>query len=102
MIMTLLSFMGLKLLHLILYFCRNLHSVITKIYLFVQYQTKWWTLIVGVIEANGILLAFSCGLQMELLAAKDGLDKINTIFMVLMLFTIIIYGSSFYLLIGTF
>lgn len=56
----------------------------------------------GVIEANGILLAFSCGLQMELLAAKDGLDKINTIFMVLMLFAIIIYGSSFYLLIGTF
>jgi hypothetical protein len=98
--MGLLTFFGLKILHLILYGLRDTHRIFRKAYLFIKYQTKWWTVLVGVIEANGVLLAFSCGLQMDLLAFATVLDKMNIVFMVLVLFVVILYASSFYWLVG--
>ena len=56
----------------------------------------------GIIEANGAFLAFSCGLQMKMLGAKDHIDKLNILFLVLVLFSIILYASSFYLFVGAY
>ena len=54
------------------------------------------------IEANGVMFGFCCGLQMQLFGYKDGTDKVNIVFMVLIFFSIIFYASSFYLLVGAF
>ena len=65
-------------------------------------QTKWWTIILGIVEANGVVFGFYCGFQLKCFGAQDGLDKFNLIFMNLMLFSIIFYATSFYLLVRTY
>ena len=76
--------------------------MIEKLYSLVKNQTKWWTIIVGIVETNGVLFGFCCGFQLKCFAALDTLDKFNLIFMNLMLFSIIFYATSFYLLVRTY
>ena len=54
------------------------------------------------IEANGVMFGFCCGLQIQLFGYKDVIDKVNIVFMPLILFCLIFYASSFYLLVGAF
>lgn len=76
--------------------------MIENLYSLVKNQTKWWTIIVGIVETNGVLFGFCCGFQLKCFAALDTLDKFNLIFMNLMLFSIIFYATSFYLLVRTY
>ncbi len=88
--------------HLLLFWTRKSSKLLGKLYKFVKRQSKWWSVFVGMIEANGVMFGFCCGLQMQLFGYKDGTDKVNIVFMVLIFFSIIFYASSFYLLVGAF
>lgn len=68
-------------------------------YGWVKTQTRWWTVIVGLVDANGVMFAFCCGLQLKLTASKYFVDKLNLTYMTLTLFAVALYPISFYLLV---
>lgn len=61
--------------------------------------TRWWTLLVGVVEINMIKLSFNCFLQFHLLASFTSKDKINLLLNILCLFLLLLYCLCFYFLI---
>lgn len=54
---------------------------------------------VGVLEINGVMLSFGAGLQMRSLDAGDWLDRINVVYTVITLFSVIAYSCCFYLMV---
>lgn len=59
-------------------------------------STRWWSLIVAVIETNLVKLAFCCSLQVLVTGYHCYLDIVNMILMVLGWKIVILYSLAFY------
>ena len=99
LIITILYYIVVKLVQFLFYLGRKKCKIVEKMHTFLKYQSRWWTIIASFVEANGVMIGFCCVLQIKLLTGNDFLDKVNSVFMLLMLFGIIFYGSSFCLLV---
>ena len=67
-----------------------------KGYRFIKTQTRWWTLIVAIIEMNIADLIFVSALQSLSLGSNNFLDKLNSSFMFLVSFIVVFYAFGFY------
>ena len=59
-------------------------------------DTKWWTLIVTIVEVNMVNLAFGCAVQFTMPSFFCIKNKINFLSMVIFLFLLFIYSLAFY------
>lgn len=95
-------FLVFKFLHMLLYWLKN-HCIVFQItYMKIKTETKWWTFILMVVEANMVDLSFSCAVQLMMSSFFCGLNKINFTLMIFVLFTLLIYSLCFYSLMRQF
>ena len=95
---TLFSF--LKLLQFIFQMLRNKSIIFHTIYYQIKDETAWWTLIVSIIEVNMVNLAFNCGVQLSIPSFFETFNKINFVFMVMVLFILFNYAIGFYIIVA--
>lgn len=92
-------FVLLKILHLLFFAVNKKFKILQSIYIFIKMQTKWWTLIIAIIEMNIITLVYNSSLQFLLPSFYSFVNKPNFVFSVLSLFAVVFYILCFYLLI---
>ena len=97
--MNIFYYLILKIVHLILYLLREKHEIVKKLYDFVAGQTKWWTLIVAIMEINAVDLVFAGSVQSLKLSSGSSIDKFNLCVMFLLIFTVLFYAQCFYCLV---
>ena len=85
-----------KLLHYLLYSMRGMNFVFEKGYKYIKMQTRWWTLIVAIIEMNIADLIFASALQSLKLSSSFFQDKLNLSLTYLVFFVAVFYSLSFY------
>lgn len=98
-LITFLLFVLLKIAHLLLFLAKGKHRVFKKCYKFIRFQSRWWTLVVAVIEMSIAEVFFGCSLQSLRLQSGCVLDKLNLVAMLSTFFLIILYSLSFYSLV---
>ena len=64
--------------------------------MYCESSTRWWSLILAVIETNLIKLSFYCTLQVLITGFESPFDKLNTVAMVLSWMFALFYALSFY------
>lgn len=89
-------FLGLKLTHLILYLLRNKHPILRKCYKFIRRQSRWWVLLVSIIQMKINDVIFSSSVQFLSIGAHCWQDKINFAVMCFVLFILVFYCLGFY------
>ena len=94
-------FVILKILQLILYFIIKVkkHAFFKYFYTIFKHETKLWTYVVAIVGVNMIRLVFSCFLQMSMPHHFEVVDRLNFLFMVVVLYTAALYSLFFYSLI---
>ena len=94
-------FVAFKILHLIFYFMANVrkHAFLKYFYKMLKHETKLWTYVVAIVGVNMIRLVFSCFLQMSMPHHFEVVDRLNFLFMVVVLYTAALYSLFFYSLI---
>ena len=92
-------FFLLKILHLLFFAVWKKFKILNNIYIFIKMQTKWWTLVIAIIEMNRITLVYNSSLQFLLPSFYSFVNKPNFVFSILSLFAVVLYILCFYLLI---
>lgn len=82
--------------HLVLFSLRKKLHIINQFYKCFSNQTRWWNLVVAIIEANMIVLIYSSSLQLLNNSFIDSLNKLNNICAIVISFLCIIYAITFY------
>ena len=89
-------FVSLKVLHLLFFLVRKKHKLLKSIYSIIKIQTKWWTLLVALLEMNMVVLTYNSSLQFLLPSALSFVNKANFIFCICLRLVLILYFCCFY------
>ena len=94
-------FVALKILQLTFYFIIKVkkHAFFKYFYKMLKHETKLWTYVVAIVGVNMIRLVFSCFLQMSMPHHFEVVDRLNCVFMVVVLYLAALYSLFFYSLI---
>ena len=84
---------------LIFYLLRNKHKIFQSIYGIFAINTRWWTIIIGILEANISYVTFYGSIQFNEFISFNFFSKIDLLCSTFFVFIMLFYSFVFYPLI---